>query len=185
MEYKDIIEKIKPEMDKAIGFLEREIAKIRANRAAPSLIEDIMVDCFGQKLPLKQMGTITPGGPRQLIIQPWDASYLEAIEKALSQSNLGASVSKEGEVIRVSLPPLSEEFRESLLKVLSEKMEQGRRTVRRWREQAWKEVQEKQRTGEIREDDKYRAKDDLQKLVDEHNKKIDEMGETKKKEITD
>ncbi len=183
MEYKEIIDKIKPEMEKVIGFLERELQKIRTSRATPSLVEDIMVGCFGQKLPLKQVGTITLSGPRQIIIQPWDKSYLEAIEKAISQSNLGAGVFVEGGAVRLSLPSLSGEYRQNLLKVLSEKMEEGRKTIRRWREEAWKEVQEKERAGEIREDDKFRAKDELQDLIDEHNKKIEELGENKKREI--
>lgn len=183
MEYKEIIDKIKPEMEKSMEFFKRELAKIRAGRATPSLIEDMVVDCFGQKLPLKQMANISLAGPRQLIVQPWDESYIIEIEKTVSRSNLGASVAVEGKTIRISLPPLSQEFRQNLLNLLSGIMEQTRQTVRRWRERAWKEVQEKERAGDIREDDKFRAKDELQKLVDEYNKKIEELSENKKKEI--
>lgn len=185
MEYKEIINKIKPEMEKVLSFLERELAKIQAGRVSVSLVEDIMVDCFGQKLPLKQLGTISSPEPRKLIIQPWDKSYLESIEKAISKSSIGAAPIVDKEVIRIELPPLTEEFRKNLSRVLSEKQEEARKTIRRWREQAWKEIQQKEREGEISEDDKYRAKDQLQDLIDEYNEKIEELGERKKKEITE
>lgn len=183
MEYKETIDKIKPELDKVITFLERELAKIRSGRASISLVEDIMVDCFGQKTPLKQLGAITLQGPRQILIQPWDKSYLESIEKAIFQSKIGISPVIDKEVIRINLPPLSEEFRKDLLRVLSEKQEEARKTVRRWREEAWGEIQEGFKEGEVREDDKFRAKDELQDLVDKYNEKIEELGERKKKEV--
>ncbi len=168
-----------------MDFFKRELAKIRANRAAPSLIEDMVVDCFGQKLPLKQLANISLAGPRQLVVQPWDESYIVEIEKTVSRSNLGANVAVQGKTISISLPPLSQEFRERLLDLLAEKMEQARQTVRHWRERAWKQVQEKEKAGDIREDDKFRAKDELQKLVDGYNKKIEELAENKKREITE
>lgn len=183
MEYKEIIEKIKPEMEKVINFLERELTKIRTGRASPSLIEDTIVDCFGQKLPLKELAAISSPEPRQIVIQPWDKSYIESIEKALSRSSLGVSPVVDKDLIRISLPPLSDEYRKNLLRILSEKQEEARKTIRRWREEVWDEIQEKFKTGEIREDDKFRAKDELQKLIDEYNEKIEKIGERKKKEI--
>lgn len=181
--YKEIIEKIKPEIDKTISFLERELTKFRIGRASPSLVENIVVECFGEKFPLKQLAAISLPGPRQILVQPWDKSYVESIEKAILQSGLGISPVVDKDVIRISLPSLSEEYRKDLLRVLSEKQEEARKTIRRWREKAWDEIQERFKEGEIREDDKFRAKDELQDLVDEYNKKIEEMGERKKKEI--
>lgn len=183
MSYKEIINKIKPEMDKAVAFLERELAKIRTGRASVFLVEDLTVECFGQKFPLKQLATISSSEPKQIVIQPWDKSYVESIEKAISNSNLGASAVVDKDIIRVNLPPLSDEYRKTLSRVLSEKQEDARKTIRRWRGEAWEEIQEKTKEGEIREDDKFRAKDELQKLIDDYNKKIDEFGEKKKKEI--
>lgn len=185
MEYKEIIDKIRPELGKVINFLEGELAKIRVGRASPSLIEDIIVDCFGQKLPLKQLGTISCPGPRQIVIQPWDKSYIEAIEKAISRSSIGGGPVVDQNVIRVNLPPLTEEFRKNLVRLLSEKQEEARKTLRKWREEAWREIQDGFKEGEIREDDKFRAKDELQELIDEYNKKIEELGENKKREITE
>ncbi|MCJ7829565.1 ribosome recycling factor [Patescibacteria group bacterium] len=181
--YKEIINKIRPEFDKVMSFLERELAKIRTGRASVSLVEDITVECFDQKFPLKQLAAISLSEPRQIIIQPWDKSYIEPIEKALSRSSLGMSPVVDKDLIRLSLPSLSEEYRKNLLRVLSEKQEDARKTIRRWREKAWDEIQEKFKEKEIREDDKFRAKDELQKLVDEYHKKIEGVEERKKKEI--
>lgn len=183
MEYKEIIEKIRPELEKVIRFLEGEVAKIRTGRVSPSLVEDIQVDCFGQKLPLKQLAAISCPEPKQILIQPWDKSYIEGIEKALSQSSILASPIVDKEVIRINLPALTEEFRKNLLRVIAEKQEEARKTIRRWREEAWKEIQEGFKEGKIREDDKFRAKDELQELIDEYNKKTEDLGEKKKREI--
>lgn len=181
--YKDIINRIRPEMEKVINFLDRELAKIRSGRASPSLVEDIEVECFGQKFPLKQLGAISIPEPRQILIQPWDKSYLEGIIKALERTGIGANPIVNKEVIRINLPALSEEFRKDLIRLVSEKQEEARKTIRRWRQAAWDEIQEKYREGKIREDDKYRAKDELQDLVDEYNEKIEELAERKKREI--
>lgn len=181
--HKEIINKIKPEMDKVIAFLERELAKLRTGRASPSLVEDLVVDCFGQKFPLKQLAAISCPGPKQILIQPWDKSYIKGIVSALDKRGGGAPI-VDKDAVRINLPPLTEEFRKDLLKVVSEKQEESRKTIRRWREEAWNEIQSKSREGEIREDDKFRAKDELQKLIDEYNGKIEEMGEKKKRELT-
>jgi len=183
--YKEIIDKIKPELDKVINFLERELAKIRTGRATPSLVEDIVCECFGQKFPLKQLAAISVPESKQILIQPWDKSYLEPIVNAFSKAGLGVSPIVDKDLIRISLPPLSEEYRKNLIKILSEKQEEARKTIRRWREEAWDEIQEKFRAGKIREDDKFRAKDELQELIDEYNQKIEDIGEKKKKEITE
>lgn len=183
MEYREIINKIKPELDKVVNFFEGEMAKIRTGRATPSLVEDVIADIFGQKMPLKQLGAISVPEPRQLIIQPWDKSYVEPIERALLQSNIGSSPVVDRDIIRINLPPITEEYRKNLAKILSEKEEEARKTIRKWREQAWGEIQEKTREGKIREDDKFKAKDELQKLIDEYSGRIENLGEKKRKEI--
>lgn len=182
-DYQEIIDKIKPEIEKVMNFFERELAKIRASRASASFIEDIQVECFGQKFPLKQLGLISIPEPRKILIQPWDNSYLEPIMNALSKSGSGISPAVDKNLIRISIPPLSEEYRQDLLSLLSQKVEEAKKTIRHWREVAWDEIQEGFQTGEIREDDKYRGKDKLQELVDEYNEKIEELAEKKKKEI--
>jgi ribosome recycling factor len=183
MDYKQVVNKIKPEADKVMQFLSKELDKIRTGRASASLIEDIMVDCFGQKMPLKHLAAISSPEPKQLVIQPWDRSYIESIEKAVSNSSIGASPVVDKDVIRITLPQMSDDYRKGLVRILSEKQEEARKTIRYWRSEIWEEVQNREKEGEIREDDKFRAKDELQKIIDEYGKKIDELGERKKKEI--
>lgn len=183
MSYKEIINQIKSELDKTIAFLEREVGNIRTSRASPSLIEDFEVECFDQKFALKQLGAISSVDSRTLTIQPWDKSYLEPIEKAISNSHLGVSPIVDKDLIRISFPQLSEEYRKDLLRLLAMKQEEAKRTIRRWREEAWRKIQDEFKEGNIREDDKFRGKDELQELIDEYNEKIEEMGERKKKEL--
>ncbi|OGZ24750.1 MAG: ribosome recycling factor [Candidatus Nealsonbacteria bacterium RIFCSPLOWO2_01_FULL_43_32] len=185
MEYKEIINKIKPEMDKVVGFLEGELGKIRTGRATPSLVEDVVADCFGQKFPLKQLAAISTPEAKQILIQPWDKSYIEGIVAALSKTGIGINPIVDKDTVRITLPPLTEDYRKDLLRLLSEKQEQAKQTVRRWREEAWKEVQDGFKEGKIREDDKFRAKDELQELVDDYQKKINTLAEKKKKEISE
>lgn len=179
--YEEIIKKIKPELEKVVSFLERELKKIRTERASPSLVEDIKTECFGQTFPLKQLAGISVSGAREILIQPWDQSYIEYIVKALERNGMNVIVEKN--LIRIQLPPLSEEFRKDLIQLISEKREQVRKTIRRWREEAWGEIQECFREGKISEDDKYKGKEKLQDLIDEYNEKVDQMIEKKKKEI--
>jgi ribosome recycling factor len=183
MNYKEIIEKIKPELEKAISFLEEDLRKIRTSRASPALVENVQVECFGQKFPLKKLALISIPQPRQILIQPWDSSYIEGIVKAIENSGLGISPVVEGNFIRLNLPPLTEEFRKTILKTISEKKEIAKKRIRYLRNDAWDEIQEKFKEGKIREDDKFRAKDELQKLVDEYNEKVEELVEAKEKEI--
>lgn len=181
--YREALEKTKPEMEKAVGFFQGELAKIRTGQANPSLVEDIQVNLFGQKMPLKQLAGISCPERRQILIQPWDKSYVEPIEKALQQSSLGTSPIVEGAMVRVHLPQLTQEYRQQLARLLGEKAEETRKTIRKWREDAWEEIQEGVKKGEVREDDKFRAKDELQKLIDSYNAKIEELIARKKKEI--
>lgn len=184
MNYKDIINKIKPEFEKAVSFLDRELSKIRTARATPELVEDVVCDCFGQKFPLKQLAAISCPEPKQILIQPWDKTYMEGIVYSLEKTGIGANPIVDKDVIRINLPALTEDYRKNLLRVISEKQEETRKTIRYWRDKIWSEVQERTREGEIREDDKFRAKDDLQDLIDEYNEKIEEKGERKKEEIS-
>jgi len=181
--YKQIIDRIKPELDKVVNFLEREIAQVRTTRASPALVENIVVEYFEQRFPIKQLAAISLPQPRQIVIQPWDKSYIEPIVNAISKSSLGAAGVVDKDLIRINLPSLTEEYRKSLFKLLSEKSEQAKLTIRHWREKSWKEIQDGFQESKIREDDKFRAKDELQKLVDDYNKKIQDIKDKKEKEI--
>src|SRR4030065_1984508 len=131
--YKTIIQNIKPELDKVISFLEKELNKIRTSRANPSLVEDVVVDCFGQKFPLKQLAAISIPEPKQILIQPWDKSYIEGIVSALEKTGIGANPVVDKDAVRINLPSLNEEYRKTLIRSISEKEEQSRSTVSKWR----------------------------------------------------
>jgi len=183
MEYKEIIKNIKPELDKTIAYLEREMLKYHAGRATPSLVEDVVVECFGQHFPLKQLASISVPEPKQILIQPWDKTYIPGIVSSLEKTGVGANPIVDSDYIRINLPPITDDYRKQLLRIITEKREEVRETIRRWRDDVWSDIQKKEREGEIREDDKFRAKDELQKIVDEYNKKIEDIIEKKKKEI--
>lgn len=180
--YKELIDNLKTELDKAIEFLRSEFLKIKTSRATPAMVEDIEVECYDQRLPVKQLASINTPQPRLIIIQPWDKNILQVIGKAIrSNSNLSPVV--DGEIIRINIPLLSEEQRKEYGKIIADKAEEARISIRLHREKIWREIQEKEKKGELREDDKFRAKDDLQKLIDDYNKKIDEMKKNKESDI--
>ncbi|MCX6721753.1 MAG: ribosome recycling factor [Candidatus Staskawiczbacteria bacterium] len=181
--YKELIDKAKPEFEKSFKFLEGELAKIRTSRASPALVEDIEVNAFGSKFSLKQLGAISTPSNNQIVIQPWDISYIEPIEKAIAQSGLGMSCAVDKNVIRLNLPMLTEEYRLSLGKILNEKAEQAKQVMRRQREDVWNKIQAAQKAKEISEDDKFRGKDELQKVVDGYQEKIKALVEKKKNEL--
>ena len=183
MTYKDFTNAMKPELEKAMLFFSKELSKIRTGFISPSLVEDVIVEVFSQKMPLKQLATITCPEPRQLLIQPWDSSSIEPIQRALSQGALNISPVAEKDFIRINLPPLTQELREALVKVLGEKSEEARKVVRKTREDVWEKIQEAVKKGDLREDDKFKGKQELQKFIDEYNKKIEDLRMKKEKEI--
>lgn len=182
MGYQDILKLITPELDQMIGDLESELNKLRTGRADPSLVADTKVRCFEQEFPLKQLAVISSAG-KEITIQPWDESYVEPILASLNTSTLGSAALAGKNLIKISLPPLTEEYRKNFLKVLSERLEEQRIAIRKIRDRVWKELQAGEREGTIREDDKFRGKDELDKLVKKYNEKIEEIGEKKKKEV--
>jgi len=181
--YKEFIDKVKPEFEKSFKFLEGELAKIRTSRASPALVEDIQVSAFGSNFTIKQLGAISTPSNNQIVIQPWDVSYIKPIEKAIAQSGLGMSCAVDKNLIRLNLPMLTEEYRLALGKTINEKAEQAKQVMRRQREDAWNKIQASQKAKEISEDDKFRGKDELQKVVDDYQGKIKTLVEKKKNEL--
>jgi len=181
--YEQIIKEKEPEMDKVIDFVTKKIASFRTGRATPALIENIQAETFGQMMPIKQLAAISVPNARQLSIQPWDSSYIEAIEKAILREGAGLSPVVSGDAIIINMPQMSEELRKELSKALSQINDDAKRTIRKNRDEAWSDIQDKTREGLIREDDKFKAKDKLQEMVDKYNKKIDDLIDRKKVEI--
>ena len=178
-----IIDEHKKDFDGAVTHFEEELSKIRTGRAHPSLIENITVAYYGNPTPLKQVANISIPEARQFLIQPWSADSLANIEAALKEANLGLTPNNEGEVIRITLPPMTEENRKDLTKVLGQKAEDARISVRNAREDAWHKIQEEEKKGEMSEDDKFALKDALQKVVDEYNGKIESLRKKKEEDV--
>ena len=182
--YKEFIDRVKPEIEKSFKFLDGELSKIRTSRASPALVEDIEVVAFGSRFPIKQLGAISTPSNNQIVIQPWDTTYIEPIEKAIGQSGLGMSCVVDKNLIRLNLPMLTEEYRLSLGKIINEKAEQTKQVIRRQREDIWNKIQAAQKAKEMSEDDKFRGKDELQKIIDDYQEKIKNLVEKKKQELT-
>lgn len=185
MNYKDAFNKFKPELDKNLELFKEDLHKIRTGQANPALVEDIIVDYMGTMLPIKQLGSISVPEPRQILITPWDRGCLEMIEKAINQAGLaGINPIVDKDSIRINLPMLTEEYRQELKKQISTRKEEARQDLRRIRQDIWKNIENMFSAKQITEDDKFRAKDELQKITDDYNKKIDEVSEKKEKEIS-
>lgn len=177
------INSAKQNMEKTLSYLKAEFLKFRTGKAHPSLIDDLKIEYYGTKTPLKHLATTTVSGPRALIIQPYDKNVLKNIEASVSTSNLGLKCVIEGERIKVWFPELTEERRKEMVSALRQKLEEARVSVRNAREEAWRKIKDLEKEGKITEDDKYKAQDKLNELVAEYNSKIEEMGKNKEKEI--
>jgi ribosome recycling factor len=180
--YKKLLDDLVPELENTVQFLKGELMKIKTSRATPAMVEDIEINCYNQKFLLKQLASINVPQPRLITIQPWDKAILQDIERGIRNKS-GFSPVVDGELIRINIPTLSEEQRKEYCKIIADKTEEARISIRLNREKVWKEIQEMERKGEIREDDKFRAKDELQELVDNYNQKIDEMKKNKEQEV--
>lgn len=180
-----IISKTGPRMEKAVERLKEEIGKLRTGRANPAMVENLSVEYYGTKSPLKQVASITIPEPRLIVVAPWDRDNLVDIEKAVNEAGLGLNPTNDGQVVRIAIPPLNEERRADLVKVLGKYSEEARVQTRQARETAWDEIQDLVKEGKLGEDVKFKGKEQLQKLVDEYNGKIEEIRNKKEKEITE
>lgn len=176
-------EDVKAKMDKAIAAMENDFAAIRAGRANPAILDRITVDYYGTATPLAQVGTISVPDPRQLLIQPWDASILHDIEKAILASDLGLTPNNDGRGIRLNFPAPTEERRKELAKSVSKRAEEAKVVVRNARRDAIDAYKAQKKNGEITEDDLKNAETDIQKITDQYIKDIDGLADKKTAEI--
>jgi ribosome recycling factor len=170
-------------MGKSITSLENEFKRIRTGRASLSILDGIRVDYYGTPTPLNQMASLSVPESRLISIQPWDVSMIKEIEKAILKSDLGLTPSNDGKIIRIAIPPLTEERRKELVKVINKMSEDHKVAVRNLRRDANDMIKELKKEGEISEDEAFKAQDQVQKITDEHIKLIDEINNTKEKEI--
>lgn len=181
--YQEIIKNLKPRMEKVLEQLKIDLTNLKTGRATPALVENVMIEAYGTKTPLNQLAAIQAPDPRTLFIQPWDKNILKEIEKALAASPLGVNPVLDGEIFRISIPPLNEEKRKELLRILKEKVEQARIKVRQEREESWEQIKKLEKESKITEDDKFVAKDEIQKIVDEYNNKVEEIKNKKESDV--
>ncbi|MGQ9553787.1 MAG: ribosome recycling factor [Anaerolineae bacterium] len=170
-------------MEAAVESLQVDLASIRTGRASPALLDRIKVDYYGTQTPLQQLAGISVPEPTQLMIRPWDRSSLPIIERAILASDLGLTPNNDGMVIRLHIPPLTEERRRELARIVAKRVEEGRVAVRNIRRDALNDLKEMQNEKIITEDDFFEGRDRLQKLTDDYIKRLDEVGERKQAEI--
>lgn len=178
-----IISEAKQNMNDSIQFMEEELKKFKTGRASSSLVESILVEYYGTKSPLKQLATITIPEASLIVINPFDKSSSKAIEKAIGESKLNLTANNDGQVIRISIPPLTEERRQELAQVLKQKVEEVKISLRSAREEALKKIKDLENSKQISEDEKFRIKEELDKIVNEYNTKIEEIRKKKEEEI--
>ncbi len=170
-------------MDKAIVALNNDFAAIRAGRANPAILDKVTVEYYGAQTPIAQVGTISVPEPRTIVIQPWDASILGDVEKAILKSDVGITPNNDGRCIRLNFPPLTEERRKELAKSISKRGEDAKVTIRGIRRDAIEGFKKQKKDGEITEDDLKGLETDIQKLTDKFVKEVDTIVSNKEKEI--
>ena len=173
----------KIELKKAEEFLNKEYKELNVGRASPLVLDSVSMDSYGSYVPIKNVASISIEDPKTLRVMPWDKSQIKFIEKAILSANIGLSVATDDLGIRVIFPQLTTETRAKLVKVLKEKLEEARITVRRDRERIWDEIQKEEKESKITEDQRFKAKEELQKAVDEANSILENMFEKKEKEV--
>ncbi len=174
---------LKNKINEVEEWLKGEFSSIHTGRATPTLLDGVMVDSYGAKTAVSHIAAITAEDPRTLRVAPWDKSQIKEIEKAINNANLGISVASDDQGLRVFFPELTTERRQSFVKVAKEKLEDARVSLRSEREKVWGDAQVKEKEGEMTEDDKFRLKDELQKIIDDANNRLDVMADKKEDEI--
>lgn len=180
---KEILKNVKADMDKSIESLEKDFSKVRTGRASVSLLDGVRVDYYGTPTPLNQLATISIPESRLITIQPWDATVLKEIEKAIQKADLGLTPGSDGKIIRVAIPPLTEERRKELVKLVKKMAENAKIAVRNHRRKANDDLKALKNDKKIAEDDHFKTQDEVQKVTDDYIKKCDDLTKHKEDEI--
>ena len=179
----EIYQETRESMGKTVTALKRELKRVRTGRASLSILDGIKVDYYGSPTPLNQMATLAVPESRLITIQPWDVSIIKEVEKAILKSDLGLTPSSDGKILRISIPPLTEERRKELVRVVHKMCEDHKISTRNIRRDSNDLVKSLKNDGEISEDEAFRSQDEIQKITDEHIQLIDECYSEKEKEI--
>lgn len=180
---KETLQQLDDRMKKSVDLLAKEFTTLRAGRATPALLDKIFVDYYGTPTPINQVATISVPEARLLVIQPWERNLVPAIEKAILKSDLGVTPASDGYLIRISIPPLTQEKRKELVKVIQKKAEEARVVIRNVRRDGNEQIKAAEKRGEISEDESKRTLDEIQRKTDKFIKQIDQVAESKQKEI--
>ncbi|KAA3613262.1 MAG: ribosome recycling factor [Calditrichaeota bacterium] len=183
MSAKDIIRDAKVRMDKAINALHHDLAKVRTGRATPAILDSVMVDYYGQSVPINQAATVSVPEPRLIVVQPWEKSFLAAFEKAIMKADLGLNPSNDGDFIRIPIPQLSEERRKDMVKLVKQFGENGKIAVRNIRRDANDHLKKMEKNHELSEDELSVELDEIKDITEGHVKKIEEVLAEKEKEL--
>lgn len=179
----EILAETERKMDNTVAALKRELGIIRTGRATPALIENVSVDYYGVATPLNQIASISAPDARVIMVQPWDKQALREIEKSLMKSEMGFNPSNDGNTITVPIPPLTQERRQELVRLLKRKLEDGKVSIRNVRRDGVETLRRLERDKAISQDENHRSQDQLQKATDAHVKTVDEVGSSKETEI--
>lgn len=181
--YSNILKELKSKFDQVIRKLEDDFQKVRTGRASVALVENVIVSYYGSTTPLKQMATLSTPDASQILIKPWDVNALGDIELAIRNSDLNLSPVNDGNFVRIVLPPMTEERRNELINLLEKKGEEARVALRNVRGESWDRIKKMEKEGTITEDDRYSAEKEINEIIDNYNKKIQELVEKKEKEV--
>ena len=176
--------KFKKSLSGTEEWVKKEFSNIRTGQANPGLLDGIKVESYGVPSPLSQIASVNTEGPRTLRIVPWDASHSKEIEKAITLANLGVSVSIDDKGLRINFPELTSESRVTIVKLAKERLEEGKKQIRLHRDEVMKDLKAKEKAGGLGKDEVFRHEKEIQKFVDEANKKLDDLYSKKEKEIT-
>ncbi len=180
---KELFKNTREKMGKTVEAIRGELAGIRSGRASAALVENVRVDYYGAETPLNQLASIAVPEPRLLVITPWDKTQIENMEKALLKADLGLTPNNDGNVIRLPIPPLNEERRKELVKMVKRIAEEGKVALRNIRRDANEATKKAKKSGDESEDEAHRDRDEIQKITDEFTEKIDELAQKKEEEI--
>ena len=180
---KEAISKARQQMDKSIDVLQKDFSKVRTGRASVTLLDGVRVDYYGTPTPLNQLATLAIPEARQITIQPWDQSILKELEKAIQKADLGFTPNNDGKIIRVNIPPLTEDRRKDLAKQVKKMAEAAKVAIRNHRRDINDELKNIKNDKKITEDAFFKAQDEVQKVTDEYIKKCDDLSSHKEKEI--
>jgi len=179
----DILKKASERMSKAVEHVSLEFTKIRTGKASTSLLESVKVDYYGTPTPLNQIGTLSTPDSHSITIQPWDKTLIPLVEKAILNSNLGLNPTNDGNMVRVPIPPLTEERRKELVKLVKKIAEEGKISIRNIRRDAIEHLKKMEKEEHISEDDRKHGETEMQQITDKYIKEIDALNEKKEKEI--